>query len=327
MSEFGSKWPVGAGQAENHPSRNKLPFSPPVSPACYGFGRDGAGARPSGLPKSWPRRPALTQFWIGFRSFGQYAKNSLWFIAIFGMMLWQIGCSNADDSWERVQAAGVLRVGLDPTYPPFEVDEGGNLVGLDIDLARAIANDLGLDVQFVYFGYDGLYDALATDQVDVLISALVIIPEKTRDFSYSEPYFNAGEILIVPTDNNTIETMADLSGKTVAVELGSLGHVEATEWAKRVADLEIMTFSTADEAITAVQESTAHAALTDAISGRLFLRNHDDLKRLPESVTLEPFALVVRSEDEQLLDMLNQSLATLQQSGQLDQIEAKWLDP
>ena len=246
------------------------------------------------------------------------------------MMLWQVSCTTADNSWERVQAAGVLRVGLDPTYPPFEVDNGGNLVGLDIDLAKAIANDLELDIQFVYFGYDGLYDALATEQVDVLISALVIIPERTRDFSYSEPYFNAGEILIVPADNDTIETMADLGGKTVAVELGSLGHVEATEWAKRVENLEILTFSTADEAMTAVQQGnthTAHAALTDAISGRLFLRDHDDLKRLPESVTVEPFALVVRSEDEQLLTILNQSLATLQQSGPLDQIEAKWLDP
>ncbi len=263
---------------------------------------------------------------IGFRSLSHYAKNSLWFVAIFGMMLWLSGCANADSSWERVQAAGVLRVGLDPTYPPFEVDEGGNLVGLDIDLANAIANDLGLDVQFVYFGYDGLYDALATEQVDVLISALVIIPERTRDFSYSEPYFNAGEILIVPADNGTIETMADLGGQTVAVELGSLGHVEATEWAKRVADLEILTFATADEAITAVQEFTAHAALVDAINGRLFLRTHDNLKRLPESVTVEPFALVVRSENEQLLDVLNQSLATLQQSGQLDQIESRWLN-
>jgi ABC-type amino acid transport substrate-binding protein len=145
-------------------------------------------------------------------------------MAIFGMMLWQIGCATADDSWERVQTAGVLRVGLDPTYPPFEVDDGsGNLVGLDVDLAKAIADDLGLEVQFVYFGYDGLYDALATEQVDVLISALVIIPERTRDFSYSEPYFNAGEILIVPANNETITSMADLGGQTAGGGVGQPG--------------------------------------------------------------------------------------------------------
>ena len=287
-----------------------------------------AGCR-SSIPKATCYLPLATCYprRIVFRSLCRYARNSLWLIALLTLVILQIGCQTADSSWERVQAAGVLRVGLDPTYPPFEVDDGGNLYGLDIDLANAIAEDLGLEVQFVYFGYDGLYDALATEQVDVLISALIIIPERTRDFSYSNSYFNAGEILIVPADDNTIETMADLSGKTVAVELGSLGHVEATEWAKRVENLEIMTFSTADEAITAVQQGNTHAALTDAISGRLFLRDHDGLKRLPESVTVEPFALVVRNEDEQLLDVLNQSLATLQQSDQLDQIEAEWLGP
>ncbi|MCB8927203.1 MAG: transporter substrate-binding domain-containing protein [Ardenticatenaceae bacterium] len=289
-----------------------------------------AGGR-SSIPKATCHLPLATCYprRIVFRSLCSYARKSLWLIALLTLVILQIGCQTADSSWERVQAAGLLRVGLDPTYPPFEVDDGGNLYGLDIDLANAIANDLGLDVQFVYFGYDGLYDALATEQVDVLISALVIIPERTRDFSYSNSYFNAGEILIVPADNDTIETMADLSGQTVAVELGSLGHVEATEWAKRVENLEIMTFSTADEAITAVQQGNthaAHAALTDAISGRLFLRDHDRLKRLPESVTVEPFALVVRSEDEQLLDVLNQSLTTLQQSSQLDQIISQWLE-
>ena len=264
-------------------------------------------------------------------SFASYAESRYWLgltaVLILIVTLLLGGCTNKDDSWERVQAAGVLRVGLDPTYPPFEVADEESVYGLDIDLAKAIADDLGLEVQFVYFGYDGLYDALATNQVDVLISALVIIPERTRDFAYSDAYFNAGEILIVPAENDTIEGMADLNGRILAVELGTLGHVEATEWAKRVVDLEVRPFPTADEAITAVQQGSADAALTDAISGRLFLRDTDGLKRLPESVTVEPFALVVRNEEEQLLTILNQSLATLQQSDQLKRLEANWLGP
>ncbi len=287
--------------------------------------------------EKWRGKPYFSLFTFHFSlpriesgSLARYAKRRLWVTAVSILLTFiflQSGCKLPDDSWERVQNAGVLRVGLDPTYPPFEVDDGGGVYGLDVDLAQALAADLGLEVQFVYFGYDGLYDALGTQQVDVLISALVIMVERTRDFAYSEPYFNAGEVLIVPAENETIQTMADLAGRTLAVELGSLGHVEATEWAKRVAGLEIVPFPTADEAITAVQQGHAHAALTDAISGRLFLHDHDGLKRLPEGVTVEPFALVVRSEDRQLLTILNQSLASLQQSGQLDQIEAKWLGP
>ena len=262
-------------------------------------------------------------FQIESGSLTRYTNHAT-YLTLLILIFLQMGCQPADSSWERVQAAGVLRVGLDPTYPPFEVADENGVFGFDVDLAQAIADNLGLEVQFVYFGYDGLYDALGTNQVDVLISALVIIPERTRDFAYSDSYFNAGEILIVPADNISIDTMADLDGRLLAVELGTLGHVEATEWAKRLANLEIRPYPTADEALTAVQQGNADAALADAISGRLFLQQTSGLKRLPQSVTVEPFAFVVRNEDEQLLDILNQSLANLQQSGQLDQIEEVW---
>ena len=233
-------------------------------------------------------------------------------------------CRPVDDSWERVQAAGVLKVGLDPTYPPFEVADAAGVSGLDVDLARALAADLGVEAEFVYFGFDGLYDALATEQVDVLLSALVVAPERDRDFAFSEPYFNAGQVLIVPVDEKDIAEMADLDGRTLAVELGALGHVEATAWAKRIPDLTIRPYTTSDEALTAVTTGEADAALIDAISGRLYLKEQPQLQ-IAQEVTVEPFALVVRIEDEQLLNQLNTSLENLRQSGELDAIIGKWL--
>ena len=77
-----------------------------------------------------------------------------------------------------------MRVGIDPTYPPFALADDAGLRGIDVDFAQALAEELGLEAQFTYFGYDGLYDALTTGQVDVLISALVILPEKTKHIAY-----------------------------------------------------------------------------------------------------------------------------------------------
>jgi ABC-type amino acid transport substrate-binding protein len=238
------------------------------------------------------------------------------------------GCQRDNVTWERIQETGVLRVGLDPTYPPFALADGVPLQGLDVDLAEAIAIDLGLRVEFVYFGYDGLYDALATQQVDVLISALVIAVERTRDFAYSEPYFNAGEILIVPAAHS-LSAMADLADHRLAVEIGAQGHVAATIWQRRLTNLTILPYNTADEALTAVVDNQADAALVDAVSGRLFLQQQPQhqLTYLPEPITVEPYALVVRREDERLLDELNNSLERLSQSGQLEQIITKWLGP
>ncbi|MCP5094583.1 MAG: transporter substrate-binding domain-containing protein, partial [Chloroflexi bacterium] len=153
-------------------------------------------------------------------------------IFIFIIML--TACQSEDATWERIQETGIIKIGLDPTYPPFEVADENGLYGLDIDLANAIAAELGLQTEFVLFGYDGLYDALATHQADILISALVIVPGNMKDFAYSKPYFNAGELLIVQDGDTDIEEMSDLNGRSLSVELGAQGHVEATIWERRL---------------------------------------------------------------------------------------------
>lgn len=241
------------------------------------------------------------------------------------VLLLVAGCGRRDASWERVAQSGVLRVGLDPTFPPFELADDDGVTGLDVDLAHALAANLGLEAQFVYFGYDGLYDALTTGQVDVLLSALVIQPERTRDVAYSEPYFNAGEILLIPAGSQTVQTMADMNGRTLAVELGALGHVEATRWARQLPEMQILPLGSVDEAAMAVVDGRAAAALVDAVGGRLFVKQHPQLMRVPEPVTVEPYALVVRSEDQQLLARLDTALAALQASGELNEVVGAWL--
>ena len=238
------------------------------------------------------------------------------------------GCNRGEvDTWQKVQETGILKVGLDPTYPPFELFTDDQLVGIDADLALALGEVLGADIEFVHFGYDGLYDALLTEQTDVLISALVVMPERTKDFAYSEPYFNAGEILIVQPGENNIEDMMDLNGSSLAVELGSQGHVVATEWERKLPGLTIVPFNTPDEAITAVITQTADAALIDHISGRLFLKENPGLTRLDPPVTVEPYAVVVRAQDTELLKQIDNSLEHLHSSGKLDQIIQAWLGP
>ncbi len=268
----------------------------------------------------------MENFLAFFTPFAVKCQRGCFTAALLLFTLFLAACQTADNSWSRIQNSGLLRVGLDPTFPPFEVDEGAGVQGIDVDLARAIAAGLQLQAEFVYFGYDGLYDALATQQVDVLISALVISPERLKDFAYSSPYFNAGQILIADNTTADFHTFSEMAQKTVAVELGSQGHVEALNWQRRLNGLEIRPFATPDEAITAVSNQQADAALVDAVNGRLALQNHPTLTWLPEPVTVEPYALVVRQQDQQLLEQLNNTLATLYTNGTLDQIITRWLE-
>ena len=234
-------------------------------------------------------------------------------------------CQSKSDAWERIQDSGVLRVGIDPTYPPFAVATNSDLWGLDVELMRAVAAVYGLDAEFVYFGYDGLYDALTTGQVDVLASALVAQPERTRDFAYSQPYFDAGQALIVPT-TSALAGPEDLANHILAVELGAQGHVLATTWQRRLPGLTIAPYRSVGEALDAVAAGSADVALVDSIGGRLYLQQASNLVRLSPPVESEPYALVVRADDDLLLTRLNEALQVLQGSGALDEITRRWLD-
>lgn len=239
--------------------------------------------------------------------------------------------SSTGDSWEQIHEAGILRIGVDPTYPPFAFDDEGTLTGIDVDLGRALAAELGLEPQFTYFGYDGLYDALTTGQVDVLISALVIAPERTKDIAYTTPYFDAGLFLVAPADANPAIGMNDLGGASLAVELGTLSHVEALQWQRRLADLTIQTYGSVDEALGSVVTGENDAALVDYISARLYIRDTPiegvALLYAPAPTVSEPYALAVRIEDRTLLAGLNDALGRLESSGRLNEMIENNLGP
>jgi ABC-type amino acid transport substrate-binding protein len=246
-------------------------------------------------------------------------------VALLGsLLLAPAACSSETTTWEHVQESGRLRVGLDPTFPPFEVLEGGKLQGLDVDLAEAIASDLELRTEYVHFGYDGLYDALQTGQVDVLISAMVVVPERLKDFSYSAGYFNAGQVLI-SEDVMPIRSEEQLIDRRLAVELGAEGHVLATAWQRRIPGLEIRPFSTPEDTLNAVVEGTSEAAVLDAVSALTLIGDFPRLGIFGEPVTDEPYAIVVRADDEILLEKLNESLRRIELSGRLDALITRWL--
>lgn len=236
------------------------------------------------------------------------------------------GCIYEQTTWDQIQETGVLRVGLDPTFPPFEVADDQNVWGLDVDLAKAIAADLDLKPEFTYFGYDGLYDALGTKQVDLLISALVIVPERMGDFAYSDSYFNAGQVLVA-SKGQIINDPPDLEGRTIAVELGAQGHLLATTWQRSIPDLSIQVKDSSEEALSSISNGDVDVAVVDHVSARLHKEQTPNLQIYMLDEASEPYALVVRVEDQQLLNELNQTLDKLKRTGQLETIINSWLDP
>jgi polar amino acid transport system substrate-binding protein len=240
--------------------------------------------------------------------------------------LWILTACNKDsDTWQRIQESGTIRIGLDPTFPPFEWIEQDVLKGIDVDLSDSLADELGVQANFTYFGYDGLYDALYTDHVDVIISAMVILPERTRDFAYSDVYFDAGQVIISPSSNQFSEP-EELLDHLIAVELGAAGHVYVKQLQRQNHNLVIKPYRSVDEVLDALVEGEVDAAIVDSITGRLFASEVPGFSTSNLPATSEPYAIVTRRDSQELLEQLNGALEKLNSNGTLDRILARWLN-
>jgi len=232
-----------------------------------------------------------------------------------------------DGTLERVQTTGELRVGLDASFPPFEsLDATGQVVGFDADLARALAASLDAEPVFVTIGFDGLYDALLAGRIDVIISGLPYDPRRTQDVLYSQPYFNAGQVLVARADDATLTGSESLSGRTVAVEWGSLGDMEARRLRETVGDLQTIPQPTAREALRALVAGQADAAIADAVSVYQFIGEEKGKVRVVEFLTDEPYVIATRSRSPRLAEAINEALSELRESGALEALRAKWLE-
>ena len=107
----------------------------------------------------------------------------------------------AQSALERVRASGRLRVGIDATYPPFGIAEGGDFSGFDVDIARAIARELRVEAELINASFDGVFPALQNGSFDVVISAVTITPERSATLLFSDPYIAAGQQIVVRGDS------------------------------------------------------------------------------------------------------------------------------
>lgn len=234
--------------------------------------------------------------------------------------------SKGDETWARIKREGVLRVGMDASFPPFEVEEGGAFRGYDVDLAQEIGRRLGLRVSFVNVYFDGLYDALAAERCDVIISALPYDPSRTRDVAYTGGYFNSGLVLVTSRGETQIQSAADLAGRRLAVEMGSQAHQEARTLRdrQRIA-LTIVTGQSSTDAFDLLEAGRADAVLADAVTAQSTVRDRQNLAIRGTPVTNEPFVVATRQDSPQLYAAINGTLIALREEGWLERLAGQWL--
>lgn len=225
---------------------------------------------------------------------------------------------------DRAFPTGELRVGVDPTLSPFAVDNAGTLSGFEIDLARAVGDHLGVPVRFVGMGFDGLYDSLKVDQVDVLFARLSVDASRNRDVWYTVPYFNAGLVLVSPAAH-PIGDMSLLPGMQLAYAFGSPAETETRRWLRRVQAFETRPYQEDVYALDAVRVGEANAALVDSVTAAVYARQYPALDSYQVAVTDQWFSAATRSDRPDTWEAINQTLENLRDDGTLAALQAQWL--
>jgi polar amino acid transport system substrate-binding protein len=219
---------------------------------------------------------------------------------------------------------GVMHVGLDASFAPFAVYGDDGFSGLDIDLARALADEMGVDVQFVNMGYDGLYDSLRSKRVDVLINALPVNPARTRDVRYTRHYFDNGLLLVTAADSD-IDSMREIPGQRIAFEYGSGAHSILNQWERRVLPFTERPYELPDYALDAVRLNEADAALVTTTTYRLYRREHPGWQPATTRITSALYAVAVRYDRPATFAWVDAALGSLQHDGRLADLLDKWL--
>jgi len=237
------------------------------------------------------------------------------------------GAGQRDLAWQRLKAEGRLRVGLDPSYPPFEwADEAtGALNGYDIDLARELGVRLGAQIDFVEIGFDGLYDAVRTGKIDAIVSGMPYDPTMTENVAYGVWYFNAGQFLVVQVGEGKIGSVDDLDGRKLGVELGSTGDLEARRLERKGRQFTLVTYPTAEDALNALTRQQVDAVLVDAISAYVSMARGAAVKPAGPAVLDESYAVVTDRKSAQLRAAIDQIILQMKGDGFLDQLRDKWL--
>jgi ABC-type amino acid transport substrate-binding protein len=239
--------------------------------------------------------------------------------------------SNDDEAWARIQQRGLITFATDPTYPPFEaLDANGDFFGFDIDLARAVAERLGLKAEFEAVSYDGLIGTLVVGRDDAVISAFVIQPERGKEASFTPPYFNAGVVLVTRAGQAgrfalSHDAQKWAAGKTLAAEYGSQGDALIRKWSRLAAGLTPVSAPDSAAAMQAVIDGQADGALVDSVAAFEFLQSHPELKiaaSIPEAEA--PYAIAVSAKSPALLRELTRALNEMEADGSLGELRVKW---
>jgi polar amino acid transport system substrate-binding protein len=232
--------------------------------------------------------------------------------------------STADESLNKVKAAGEFVLGLDDSFPPMGFrDKDNNIVGFDIDLATEVCARLGLKLKTQPISWDAKEQELNTGKIDCIWNGLSVDSARAAAMNLSDPYLKNRMIFTVK--DKSLSNLESLKGKKIAVQNGSTAQkqLDASDVGKTAK--EIVPFDDNQTALMDLDKGGVDAVFLDEIVAKYWIvTNAKDYVVLEEGLSDEVYAIGFRKKDQALRDAVNSTLSAMKADGKFDEISAKW---
>lgn len=236
--------------------------------------------------------------------------------------------NTGDDSLQKIKDKGQLVLGLDDSFPPMGFrDTDNNIVGYDIDLAKEVAERMGVELVITPVDWDYKETELNDGNVDCLWNGMSVDDERKEKMNLSEPYMENRQVVVVLADSG-INTLADLAGKSVILQAGStaVGALDSKEDVKSTLR-EVTEVPDNVQAMMELGQGTGDAVVMDEVVARYYISksdNPDQFKVLDEALSDEVYAVGFRKADQSLRDEVQKILGEMKADGTLKTITEKW---
>lgn len=234
--------------------------------------------------------------------------------------------TSGENELEKVKAAGKLVIDVEGTYPPFTYhDDNGELTGLDVELGKALAEKLGVEVEFQEAAWDSLLIGIDTGRFDTVINSVSITDERAEKYDFSDPYYYEARRVVVRADDDSINGPEDLNGKKIATNTTNA----FIPWYEENG-AEVVGIDTSAEAIDLVLSGRADFLGTSVPVLNAYLDEHPDAADKLKVAFVIPnsedvIAIPVSKGEPEFLDAINAALAELREEGTLKEISEKYL--
>jgi cystine transport system permease protein len=252
-----------------------------------------------------------------------HLRRALLAVILLATVLAAAACGAPDsDKADRIQTAGVLRVGTEGVYAPFSYhDESGQLVGYDVDVAKAVGDKLGVKVEFVETPWDSMFAALEANRFDIVANQVTINAERKAKYDLSDPYAIGQGVIVTRADDNSVKSLADLKGKIAAEN-------PTSNWAElaRANGARVESVDGFAQAIKLLNQGRVDVVVNDSIAVYQYLAETGDttVKIAAETDEKSEQGFAAR-KDSGLLPELNKALKDLSNDGTLPKISEKYL--